>query len=235
MKAHCSPAHTNPNFWRKYLSIYVKNPKQPAKACVIWMHGLGADASDMAHLAEQLPENEHPIRHVFLDAPVRKVTINNGMSMRAWYDITGFTLTARHDDEGIRESENLIRQVMKTQMDEGFALNQLFLAGFSQGGAMALYTALHTEGTLGGVISMSAYLPLSDQCKSQLNTNTPFFLAGGVHDTVVLPAWTQHARDWLKNANYSHISWHQYPMEHSICLQEINDLSLWFSQQLKEK
>jgi phospholipase/carboxylesterase len=214
------------------LSIYVKDSKKPAKACVIWMHGLGADAQDMAQLAEQFQNHEYPMRHVFLDAPVRKVTINNGMSMRAWYDITGITLTARHDDAGIQESFNLIRQVIETQIHEGFTSEQIFLAGFSQGGAMALYTALHTEGTLGGVISMSAYLPLADQCLSKLNKNTPFFMATGVLDTIVLPAWTSHAKEWLETAGYSNISWHQYPMEHSICMQEVTDLSIWFSKQL---
>lgn len=209
------------------MSIYIKEPEQSAQACIIWLHGLGADASDMASLVEQLPKTQLALRHVFMDAPVRPVTLNNGMSMRAWYDITGLTLNAREDQHGILQSDELIRTVIENQIADGFNYNQIFLAGFSQGGAMALYTALHTEARLAGVISLSSYLPLSSTCKSSLDKTTPFFIAGGDSDPVVLPAWTQFAKNWLQSAGFTNISWHQYPMQHSICLQEVRDISQW--------
>lgn len=213
------------------LNVYVKEPSQPAQACVIWMHGLGADAQDMAGLAEQLPVTV-AIRHVFLDAPVRPVTINNNMPMRAWYDIVGMTLTDREDREGILQSEALICQVMDKQIDDGYAAEQIFLAGFSQGGAMALYTSLEMQRPLAGVVALSAYLPLATTCKMSLDNHTPIFAAAGLYDQVVLPAWTKQSIDTLQQQGFQQITWHEYPMEHSICVQEINDLALWFNTQI---
>jgi phospholipase/carboxylesterase len=215
------------------MSEYTNEPKTAAEGCVIWLHGLGADASDMKGLVEQFPNNQLALRHVFLDAPVRPVTLNNNMPMRAWYDITGLTLSAREDQAGISQSEILIRNIVEKQIAMGLTYDKIFLAGFSQGGAMALYTALHIEAKLAGVIALSAYLPLSQSCKTLLNKATPFFLAGGKGDTVVLPAWTQFAKNWIENAGYSQLAWHEYPMAHSICLQEIQDLSTWMTTQLK--
>ena len=122
------------------MNVYVKDPQQQAQACVIWMHGLGADAQDMAGLAAQLPVNI-PIRHVSIDAPVRPVTINNRMPMRAWYDIAGVKLTDREDSEGIGQSESLIRQVIDNQRSAGFASEQIFLAGFSASSFSAIVSA----------------------------------------------------------------------------------------------
>jgi phospholipase/carboxylesterase len=215
------------------LNVYVKDPQQQAQACVIWMHGLGADASDMAGLAQQLSLNEVAIRHVFLDAPIRPVTLNNGMAMRAWYDILGMKLTDREDKEGILASQALILQVVAKQMNEGFLAKQIFLAGFSQGGAMALYTALHMT-SLGGVIALSAYLPLATECKAELPKKTPMFIASGQYDSIVLSAWTKQSAYWLTAAGYSQLALHHYLMEHSICAEEINDLSNWLRAQVKE-
>jgi len=211
----------------------MKDSQQQAQACVIWMHGLGADASDMAGLADQLLLPDVAVRHVFIDAPVRPVTLNGGMAMPAWYDILGMELVDREDKQGIEQSDSLIRAVMDTQLSDGFTHDKLFLAGFSQGGAMALHTALHTKHRLGGVIALSAYLPLARENRPDLDKSTPFFMAGGQYDQLVLPTWTQQSHEWLKTHGYEKIAFHQYAMEHSICLEEIRDLSQWLSSQVE--
>lgn len=211
------------------MSIYIKESQKPAKICMIWLHGLGADASDMQGLADQFPPTHLPCRHVFLDAPLRPVTINNGMTMRAWYDITGFTESAREDIQGISASEAIIRDALEKQITEGFAYQQLFLAGFSQGGAMALFTALQIPGQLGGVIALSSYFPARTHCTLKLDKKTPFFIAGGTRDPIVLPHWTENSRNWLQEAGYNQIDFHQYPMEHSICYEEVQDIHRWLN------
>ncbi len=215
------------------MSVYLKNPQDKAQACVIWLHGLGADASDMMGLADQLMINDVAIRHVFIDAPSRPVTLNGGMVMPAWYDIIGMKLLDREDKEGIAQSEQTIRQVMDSQLSDGFVSSQIYLAGFSQGGAMALYTALHTANRLGGVIALSAYLPLAAHNKPILDKSTPFFMGSGQFDPLVLPDWTKQSKDWLLEKGYENIYAQQYPMEHSICFEEIKELSLWLSKQVK--
>lgn len=211
----------------------MKEPQQPAQACVIWMHGLGADASDMMGLSDQLLINDIPIRHVFLDAPMRPVTLNGGMMMPAWYDIVGMELNDREDKPGIEDSERNINQVIESQLTDGFTAEQIFLAGFSQGGAMALHTALNTSIPLAGVIALSAYIPLASDTKPKLEKSTPFFMAGGQFDPLVIPKWTQQSKEWLIANGYEHIAFHQYPMEHSVCLEEIRDLSMWLKMQVK--
>lgn len=216
----------------KVLSVSMKDPQAPAQACIIWMHGLGADASDMVGLTDQLPASDVALRHIFINAPMRPVTLNNGMVMPAWYDILGLELVDRQDKAGIEQSEMIIRKVMDEQLNAGFTYEQIFLAGFSQGGAMALHTALHTTARLGGVIALSAYLPLADHTRPKLDKQTPFFLGAGKFDPLVIPKWVELSEDWLLNNGYTHLSKHWYPMEHSVCMEEIRDLSLWISQQV---
>mgnify|MGYP000284662390 CR=1 FL=1 len=213
------------------LNVYVKEPQQQAQACVIWMHGLGADAQDMAGLAAQLPITV-AIRHVFIDAPVRPVTINNYVPMRAWYDIVGMKLTDREDRDGILQSESMIRQVVDDQLAEGFSSEQIFLAGFSQGGAMALFTGLQMAMPLAGIIALSAYLPLAAVCNVALDNRTPIFVAGGQYDPVVLPAWTKQSVESLQCRGFKQITWHEYPMEHAICAEEVKDLARWLNMQV---
>lgn len=208
------------------MSIYIKDPQQKAEACVIWMHGLGADANDMRGLANELNLST-PVRHVFLDAPVRPVTLNNRMPMRAWYDITGMKLTDREDRAGIFESEAAIRDVLLKQQADGFSLDKIFLAGFSQGGAMALFTGLSTHDSLAGVIVLSGYLPLASEVKTNLQKDTPMFIASGDYDPLVLSSWTGQCVEHLRDKGYTHVTWHRYPMEHSICAEEVRDLELW--------
>ena len=199
----------------------------PQKGCIIWLHGLGADSSDMVGLAAQLRIPAANFKHVFLDAPFRAITINNGMRMRAWYDIVGDKLTDREDERGIHEAQQQILTAVDEQLAAGFTAKQIFIAGFSQGGAMALYTALHQVKPLAGVVVLSAYLPLSRQACALLPKETPLFIACGRFDPLVLPEWTKATRDWVSNHGYHQIGWYEYSMQHTICHEEIADLSCW--------
>ena len=210
-----------------------ENTPHSPRGCVIWMHGLGADASDMAGLAEQGPLAGLSLKHVFPDAPVRPVTLNAGMPMRAWYDITGFKRTDREDRQGIQQSEAQIRKLVDAQLNEGFHSSDIVLAGFSQGGAVALYTALHCDMPLGGVIALSSYLPLASECQPVLAKNTPVFLGYGQFDTLVLPEFTKVSETWLRATGYDQLTVRSYPMEHSVCAQEIGDMAQWLSMHLR--
>ena len=213
------------------MNVYIKDPTLQAQACIIWMHGLGADANDMMGLAEQLSLTV-AVRHIFINAPIRPVTLNNGMSMRAWYDIVGLKLTDRQDRDGILQSETMIRDAIDSQLADGFESTQIFLAGFSQGGAMSLFAGLRSPKPLGGIVALSSYLPLISDCTSILDKSTPMFIAGGRFDPIVLPAWTKQSYEWLVSQNFQRVAWHDYPMEHSICIQEIRDLASWFSSEI---
>lgn len=204
----------------------MSEPKLPVEVSIIWMHGLGADASDMAGLANELMLSDIAIRHIFMNAPIRPVTLNSGMSMPAWYDIVGVKLTDREDKKGIENSHQLIQTLIDEQIATGLKPEQIYLAGFSQGGAMALYTGLQ-QVKLGGIIALSAYLPLSSEIKASLTKDTPFFIAGGLFDPIVSPAWTKLSVNWLEASSFSALSVHQYPMEHSVCQQELVDLANW--------
>jgi len=228
----CTHIGDNLAFLRRHLlNTYVKEPAQPAQACIIWMHGLGADAQDMVGLAEHL-DLDVAVRHVFIDAPVRPVTLNNGMPMRAWYDIFGMQLTNREDREGVLQSDDMVRQVIASQLADGFSDGQIFLAGFSQGGAMALFTGLRTETRLGGIIALSSYLPLAEECQLVQDKNTPIFLAGGQFDTMVLPLWTQKTVSHLRAQGFQQITAHEYPMAHAVCAEEMQDLAQWLRLQV---
>ncbi|MDF1645882.1 MAG: carboxylesterase [Legionellaceae bacterium] len=213
------------------MNTVVVESNQKAEACMIWMHGLGASADDMAGLAKQLPLNV-PVRHVALNAPIRPVTLNQGMPMPAWYDITGVSLTDREDKVGIVASEQKILQIIEAQIADGFAPQNIFLAGFSQGGAMALLTALRTDIALGGVISLSAYLPLASECHAKLPKKTPIFIGSGQFDPMVLPAWTAKSVTWLREAGFHALTVREYPMEHSVCIEEVQEIAVWFKEQM---
>jgi phospholipase/carboxylesterase len=215
------------------LDFHIKEPQQPAKSCIIWMHGLGADANDMAGLANELNPNNAAIRHIFLNAPSRPVTINNGLRMRAWYDIYDLGSSRREDKEGILASEIEVLQIMDAEIEKGISSLNIWLAGFSQGGAMALHCGLRLSMPIGGIISLSAYLPLASECTPRLPRETPMFLAHGSYDSVVLPSFSKLTTDWLASNGYSKLSIHEYPMEHSICSKEVQDLSQWLNGLLK--
>lgn len=206
------------------------NPVTSAKATIIWLHGLGADGHDFESIVPQLQlADDLAIRFVFPHAPMRPVTLNGGMKMRAWYDVIALSKGGREDEPGIKQSAQLIQAFIARENQRGIATDKIILAGFSQGGAMALYCGLLYPEKLAGIIGLSAYVPLANdvrQNRHTANQQTPLFLAGGVYDPIVQHAWTREATEQLQQLNYP-ISWHTYPMEHSVCLEEIRDIGQW--------
>lgn len=200
---------------------------------VIWMHGLGADGYDFAPIVPELQLPTAPgVRFVFPHAPVQPVTINNGMMMRAWYDIKLPNLAMREDETGIRQSEKAIRALIARENQRGIPTSRIVLAGFSQGCAMALHTSLRLEETLAGVVGLSGYLPLADMLENErqaANQQTPIFLAHGSMDSVVTINRAEASRDKLQSLGYQ-VSWHTYPMPHSVCAQEVFDIANYLRQ-----
>ena len=195
-----------------------------AKVSVIWLHGLGADGNDFAPVVEML--NLPDIRFILPHAPYRKVTVNNGVEMRAWYDIIEFGGKSAQDEIGIRESQAYIESLIAHEVSLGIAANKIVLAGFSQGGAIALHTALRQQQALAGVLALSTYLPLQPLLaaeKTAANQHTPIFMAHGSHDEVISLAIFQRSVEALQAQNYA-VDWHEYPMAHSVCMEEIDDI-----------
>jgi phospholipase/carboxylesterase len=202
---------------------------------VIWLHGLGADGNDFAPIVPELVDPAWPaLRFVFPHAPVRPVTINNGMSMRAWYDITGFDLESRQDEAGIRASIAATEALIAREHERGVPSERIILAGFSQGGAIALSAGVRHAQTLAGIVALSTYLPISATVVAErdaANATTPIFWGHGTADpVVVLPRGTD-SRDLLQGLGYT-VDWHTYPMAHAVCADEINDLRHWLGQRL---
>ncbi len=199
---------------------------------IIWMHGLGADAHDFAdtpaHL--KLPDDKR-VRFIFPNAPVRPVTLNNGFPMRAWYDVFSLTDSHKQDETGIRESQQLIEQLIQTEIDQGIDPTHIVLAGFSQGAAMSLFAGLRYKKTLGGIIALSGYLPLHEQLKaeaSKANKKTPIFMAHGSEDDIVVPTMAAMSKDYLEQLGYQ-VAWHVYPMTHTVCTEEMADIGKFLS------
>ena len=204
-------------------------------AAVIWMHGLGADGNDFVPIVNELDLAGAPgIRFIFPHAPTRPVTINNGYVMRAWYDIAFGDLegkTRKADEKGVRESQAQIGQLIAREMSRGIATGKIVLAGFSQGGAIALHTGLRYPEKLAGVMALSTYLPLADSFTAEAapaNAKTPVFMAHGTQDPVVPYAMGRDSRDLLQQAGYA-IEWQEYPMQHSVCLEEVADIGRWLT------
>jgi phospholipase/carboxylesterase len=207
-------------------------PSVKADASVIWLHGLGADGHDFVPVVPELrlPETVRA-RFVFPHAPVRPVTINNGYKMRAWYDIVGASLANREDEAGISDSENRVRTYIQRELEAGIDSKRIVVAGFSQGGAIALQTALRYPQQLGGVMALSTYLPLRDSLRVEAaaaNRTIPILMCHGTHDAIVPIALGESSRTLLNELGYS-VAWKTYPMEHSVCLEEINDIAAWLT------
>jgi phospholipase/carboxylesterase len=210
-------------------TIDLETAPQPT-AAVIVLHGLGADGNDFVPIAQELDLRAvGPVRFVFPHAPVMPVTINNGYRMRAWYDILGTELVKREDEAGLRSSMAAVRALLAREKQRGIAPERTVLAGFSQGCAMALLTGLRHEERLAGIVGLSGYLPLAATTaaeRSPANAKTPLFLAHGSHDNVVPLARGQQSREFLEQLGYP-VEWHTYPMAHSVCMEEIQDLNAW--------
>ncbi len=206
------------------------NPPGTASAVIIWLHGLGADGHDFEPLIPELHiVREHGVRVVLPHAPSRPVTINGGMVMPAWYDITGLDFRSREDAAGIEQSRRQLEQLIDHELATGIPPRQVFLAGFSQGGAVVLHTGLRHAQRLGGLIVLSAYLPLPASLAagaSAANADVPVFMAHGVADPVVPYALGAASRALLEQAGYP-VDWFSYPMQHAVCMEEIADLRAW--------
>ena len=198
-------------------------------ASVIWLHGLGADGHDFVPLVPQLrlPEGCEP-RFVFPHAPVQAVTINNGMRMRAWYDILGFSPDEREDEPGIRRSVALVEELIRGEEGTGIAPNRIVIAGFSQGGAIALHSGLRHAETLAGILSLSAWLPLRKTIgeASHANARTPILMCHGTHDPVVPIELAEASRAVLTARGFA-VEWKTYPLQHQVGAQEVIDICAW--------
>ena len=199
---------------------------------VIWLHGLGADGHDFAPIVPELLRPEWPaIRFVFPHAPVRPVTINGGMPMRAWYDISNLSLEQRADEGGLRESIAEVEALVARERDRGVPPSRVVLVGFSQGGAVALAAGLRREAGVAGIASLSGYLPLGAHTPDEITPAgraTPVFLGHGTQDPVVAPVLGTRSRSALEALGVK-VEWHAYPMQHSVCAEEVRDLGDWLT------
>ncbi len=205
-------------------------------ASVIWLHGLGADGNDFVPVVRELGlPASLPIRFVFPHAPVRPVTINNGFRMRAWYDIAAADLNNRADLAGVKQSQRQVEALIAREVGRGVAASRIVAAGFSQGGAIALYTALRHAERLAGVIALSTYLIGADALAieaASVNRGVPIFMGHGTADPVVRFDWGTASWQALVKAGYN-VEWHTYPMEHSVCMEEIDAVSAWLQRVLR--
>jgi phospholipase/carboxylesterase len=213
----------------------VLTPSVPATATVIWLHGLGADGHDFVPIVPELRlPDSLAVRFVFPHARVRPVTINNGYAMRAWYDIKALALSGPEDEAGIRESENAIRGYMQRERDAGIAAAKIVIAGFSQGGAIALQTALRYPQRLAGVMALSTYLPLRGTLAEEAataNRDLPVLMCHGRQDPVVPMRLGEVSRDVLQQLGFA-VEWCEYAMEHSVCAEEIAHIGRWLTHRL---
>jgi phospholipase/carboxylesterase len=212
--------------------ITLDSGEQPQHS-IIWLHGLGADGHDFESMVDEL-NLPVAVRYIFPHAPQRPVTINNGFVMRAWYDIAHPNIDARQDEEGIRNSQRFIEALIAQEVARGMLPGNIFLAGFSQGGAIALHTGLRQTVPLGGILALSTYLPLTDKINRELSANakeTPIFMAHGSIDTVVPCSLGAASKNVLIELGCA-VEWHEYPMSHSLCIPELRDIESWLNGQL---
>jgi phospholipase/carboxylesterase len=197
------------------------------RASVIWLHGLGADGNDFAPLADEI-ELPVPVRYIFPHAPMMPVSINGGYVMRAWYDISDAAIR-REDEDGVRASQRSIEALIAREKSRGVAADRIVLAGFSQGGAIALQTGLRHGERLAGLMALSTYVPLANTLAAEAHSayrGVPIFMAHGTHDPMIAIARAQASRDLLQQQGYA-LEWHEYRMEHSVCPQEIAAIGIW--------
>ncbi|WP_455209757.1 alpha/beta hydrolase [Kaarinaea lacus] len=201
-------------------------------ASVIWLHGLGADGHDFAPIVPQLSlPADLGIRFIFPHAPVKPVTINNGYVMPAWYDVVSIDLRQGQDREGIVQSQQALVQLIENEITNGIAAERIVVAGFSQGGAVALFTGLRFPQRLAGIMALSTYVPLADSTeaeRSDANRDIPIMMAHGEYDQTIPMQAGEESKELLGQLGYK-VNWHTYPMEHSVCGEEVADISAWLS------
>ena len=199
-------------------------------AAVIWMHGLGADGNDFVPIVRELDlPASTAIRFVFPHAPTRPVTINGGYVMRAWYDIVGVDMTNRGDEAGIRDSQQHVERLIAREKARGIAASRLVLAGFSQGGVIALQTGLRHPERIAGIMALSTYLAMPQALAGEAaaeNRDVPIFMAHGTADQVIRYEWADRSRRELEARGYN-VEWHAYPMQHSVSIEEVDHIGAW--------
>jgi len=218
-------------------AIEIETAPNPA-AAVIWLHGLGADGNDFAPIVPELRLAGAPaIRFVFPHAPMMAVTINNGHVMRAWYDVSFGDLegnTRRADETGVHASQASVGKLIEREISHGIPAHRIVIAGFSQGGAIALQTGVRYPHRLAGIMALSTYLPMADRLEAEAsaaNRDVPIFYAHGTHDPVIPLAMATASVAKLTTAGYR-VEWHEYPMQHSVCAEEVGAVSAWLSRVL---
>jgi phospholipase/carboxylesterase len=218
----------------EYLPAIEIEPSDAARASVIWLHGLGASGHDFEGLVPELGLVEQGVRFVLPHAPEQPVTINQGYVMPAWYDVVGLDLTARQDADGMHRAAGWLRTLVEREIARGVPAERIVLAGFSQGGAVALHTALRYPRRLAGVLALSTYLPLADTVADEMTAvqqGLPVFLGHGDRDEVIPLTTAARARDALA-ALGCEVEWHGYAMAHSVCIEEVTDIRDWLTRRL---
>ena len=200
---------------------------------IIWLHGLGANGEDFVPMVDEI-HLPHAVRYIFPHAPNRPVTINGGFIMPAWYDIRNGEIGAEQDAAGIRASQHEVEKLIEQEVQRGIAPSHIFLAGFSQGGAIALHSGLRFRERLGGILALSTYLPLANTLKQEAAisaTSTPIFMAHGRNDPVVPYKSGKASAEELLRHGYA-LEWHEYAMQHTVCMQEVRDIEHWLQRQM---
>lgn len=214
------------------LDTHIIHPKKPSIGSVIWMHGLGANHHDFDSLVPDLCfNNQLPLRFIFPNAPIRPVTINHQMPTRAWYDVYSLTDLNREDIAGIAASRDAITKLIENEIHNGVPPNRIVLAGFSQGGAIALHTGIHQPHPIAGILALSCYLPLLHQHTNNvhpMNLAAPIFIAHGTHD-MTLPCFAGKMAYDIVRQTHPNTQWREYAMGHEIAPQEVDDISHWFA------
>jgi phospholipase/carboxylesterase len=212
-------------------------PEAPARAAVIWLHGLGADGHDFAPIVPELDLPERlAVRFLFPHAPYRAITINGGMRMRAWYDIAGTELQRREDEGGVRESGAFVQDLIEGQIARGIPARRIVLAGFSQGGAIALHAGLRYPGRLAGILALSTYLPLADTVATEGRTasrETPILMVHGSEDGIIPLALARRSAERLNELGWP-LDWQLYPMAHTVCAEEVGLVADWLRKVLPD-
>jgi len=210
-------------------------PRAPAVASVVLLHGLGADGTDFVPIVEELRLPDTAVRFVFPHAPLRPVTVNAGYVMRAWYDIRSFTPEGRADAAGLAQSVERVNGYLRREIERGVAASAIVLAGFSQGGAVALAAGLRFPERLAGILALSAYLPFPRTLaaeRSIANAELPILMCHGRLDPVVHVTLGQEARDVLTGLGYA-VAWHEYPMQHEVCGAEVAEVGRWLGERFR--
>lgn len=215
------------------IDAHIVHPKGEHKSSIIWLHGLGADGHDFAPIAPELELDEHGVKFVFPHAPVRPITINNGFSMRGWYDIVTLDRSSFvHDLVGIRESTAYVFELIEAEMKAGVLPQNIILAGFSQGGAIALFAGLSAPVKLAGILALSTYLPAGEVVMSEKRDDTPpILMIHGLNDMVILPEYAEISKTALINMGCE-VDFKMYAMGHTVCNEEIAEISKWFKWKL---